>query len=72
MKEIIKGLCKKGVIYVITFFSIIAFVLFISWLLTCGLVKLITLCFGWKFTWGIGTGIWLILLLIKDLIPKSK
>lgn len=72
MKEIIKGLCKKGVIYVITFFAVIAFVLFISWLLTCGLVKLITLCFGWKFTWGIGTGIWLILFLLKDLMPKSK
>lgn len=31
----------------------------LSWLLTCGLIKLITLCFGWKFSWAIATGIWL-------------
>ena len=37
----------------------------LSWILSCGLVKLITICFGWHFTWGIATGVWLILLLIN-------
>lgn len=37
----------------------------ISWLATCGLIKLITLCFGWTFSWLIATGIWLILCLLK-------
>jgi hypothetical protein len=37
----------------------------ISWLATCGLIKLITLCFGWTFNWLIATGIWLILCLLK-------
>ena len=38
----------------------------ISWLATCGLIKLITLCFGWTFSWLIATGIWLVLCLLKQ------
>lgn len=37
----------------------------ISWIITCGIVKLITMCFGLKFTWLIGTGVWLILCLLR-------
>ena len=46
----------------------------ISWLATRGLIKLITLCFGWTFSWLIATGIWLILLLfywLEDLITSE-
>lgn len=43
-----------------------------SWLITCGIVKLITLCFGIDFTWGIGTGVWLILFLIGTVTGKKK
>ena len=32
-----------------------------SWILTCGLIYLVTLCFGLEFSWLISTGIWLIL-----------
>ena len=39
----------------------------ISWIATCGVVKLITLCFGLSFSWPIATGIWLILLLLGGL-----
>lgn len=39
-----------------------------SWLITCGLVKLVTLCFGWVFSWPIATGIWLILVVINLLL----
>lgn len=39
--------------------------LFISWLSTCGIVKLITLCFDMTFSWAIATGIWLILFLLN-------
>ena len=35
-----------------------------SWISVCGIVKLITLCFGWTFSWPIATGVWLILLLL--------
>lgn len=33
----------------------------VSWLITCGIVKLICLCFGLTFTWLIATGIWLLI-----------
>lgn len=37
----------------------------VSWIATCGIIKLITLCFGWSFSWIIATGIWLIAFLVK-------
>lgn len=39
-------------------------VLGISWVLTCGWLYLIALCFSWVWSWKIATGIWLILLLL--------
>jgi hypothetical protein len=42
-----------------------------SWAITCGIIKLITLCFGWTFKWKIATGIWLIICLLQ-LIFKSS
>lgn len=38
---------------------------FVSWLSTCGIVKLITLCFDMTFSWAIATGVWLILFLLN-------
>ena len=35
-----------------------------SWIGTCGVIKLITMCFGWTFKWSWATGIWLIMLLL--------
>lgn len=40
------------------------FMFAISWICTCGVVYLITLCFGWTFSWAVSTGIWLILCLL--------
>lgn len=39
----------------------------VSWLITCGIVKLICLCFGLTFTWLIATGIWLLIILLKNI-----
>lgn len=48
-------------------------VLALSWIVTYGFIKLITICFGWTFKWSIATGIWLILLLLEaTLKPESK
>lgn len=41
-----------------------AFVL--SYLLTCGSIKLICLCFGLTFSWLIATGIWLVMILLRS------
>lgn len=39
----------------------------ISWIATCGIIKLITMCFGWEFSWAIATGIWLIICILKSI-----
>jgi hypothetical protein len=39
----------------------------LGWITTCGIIKLITLCFGWKFSWAMATGIWLIIYLLKTI-----
>lgn len=44
----------------------------LSWIATCGIIKLITLCFGLTFSWGIATGIWLILILLGEIFGKSR
>ena len=44
----------------------------ISWIATCGLVKLITLCFGWTFSWGWATGVWLVMILLKSVFSTNS
>lgn len=41
-----------------------------SWLLTCGLIYLVTLCFGLEFSWLFSTGIWLILAFLNPFKQK--
>lgn len=41
-----------------------------SWIITCGIIKLITLCFGLSFSWAIATGIWLVLCLLESIFKK--
>ena len=43
-----------------------------SWILTCGIIKLITLCFGWTFKWSISTGIWLIMFLLGSTFKSNS
>lgn len=45
----------------------IIFTYALSWIVTCGLIKLITLCFGWAFSWAIATGIWIVLVILKSI-----
>lgn len=37
----------------------------ISWAVTMGIVKLLTLCFGWRFSLPVATGIWILLMIAK-------
>lgn len=43
----------------------------LSWIITCGIIKLITMCFGLTFSWGMATGIWLIWILLKSLFSNN-
>ena len=42
----------------------------LSWIVTCGVIKLITLCFGWTFSWAIATGVWLVLCILKSIFSR--
>ena len=63
MKEKIK---QGGIVAALTIL-IVAICSGISWIALCGIIKLITMCFGWEFSWSISTGIWLILLILQSI-----
>ena len=46
---------------------IIAALYGVSWIATCGIIKLITMCFGLTFKWSIATGIWLIICILRSI-----
>lgn len=46
--------------------TILAFCYGLSWIVTCGIIKLITMCFGLTFKWSIATGIWLIICILRS------
>lgn len=50
---------------------IVVWSLAISWAITVGLIYLITLCFPVNFSLLYATGIWLILLFIKQVFAKG-
>ena len=57
---------KEKLTKVVRFIAIIALCYGLSWIITCGIIKLVTMCFGLTFKWSIATGIWLILCLLKS------
>ena len=59
----------RGIIAVL--FLMVALTAF-SWIVICGIVKLITICFGWAFSWPIATGIWLVMILLRMVFVQSN
>lgn len=62
-----KNIFKKSLFVIL----IVAFLYFVSWILTCGIIKLITLCFGLSFSWLIATGIWLIMCVVQSILKRD-
>ena len=52
---------------IIAFIFVVILCYGISWIVTCGIIKLITLCFGLTFKWSVATGIWLIICLLRSI-----
>lgn len=50
---------------------VVVIVAALSWLLTCGIIWLITLCFGWTFKWSVATGIWLIMFILRSIFNST-
>ena len=41
-------------------------------LITCGIINLITICFGLKFKWSVAIGIWLIMCLLSAIFKSGN
>lgn len=70
-------LCKKFGFTLGVLMALLVFIAILagSWLTTCGLIYIMTLCFGWEFSWSIATGFWVLMILIRTLfngIGKNK
>ena len=62
---------KEGGIVAIFIILILAFCIGMSWIITCGIIKLITMCFGWEFSWTVSTGIWLIMIMMRNILNAT-
>ena len=58
---------KQGGIVAVVVILLLSVCYGISWIVTCGIIKLITMCFGWEFSLAIATGIWLIICILKSI-----
>lgn len=65
-KDLMKKISEGGIVALIVILILIL-IYGLSWIISCGIIKLITLCFGWTFKWGIATGIWLVMCLLRSI-----
>ena len=57
--------------------ALVAIVIFlvlgaISWIITCGIFYLITLCFSLECSWLTATGVWLVMILLKSIFNTTN
>lgn len=62
--------CLAWLIGVLAAILVYLFCVGISWIAVCGIVKLITLCFGLEFNWLWATGVWLIIVLLHAMLSN--
>ena len=62
-----KNKIKQGGIVAVVVILLFVICRGISWIVTCGIIKLITMCFGLEFSWAVATGIWLIICILKSI-----
>lgn len=63
----LKNKLAKGGATAIVVILILAVYYGLSWIITCGIIKLITMCFGLTFKWSIATGIWLVICILRSI-----
>ncbi len=66
-KRKIKNTCLTAIATVMILIALYG----VSWIATCGIIKLITICFGFTFKWSIATGIWLVLALLRGIFSVT-
>ena len=62
---------KDNVIGFVFVVLIVAAALATDWAIMCGIIKLITMCFGMKFKFSVATGIWLIIFVVRRAIKSA-
>ena len=67
MSKNLRNKIAEGGAVALVVVGILAFAYGFSWIVTCGIIKLITMCFGWTFKWSIATGIWLIICILRSI-----
>ena len=67
MSKNLKNKIAEGGTVALLVIVIVAVCYGFSWIVTCGIIKLITMCFGLTFKWSIATGIWLIMCLLQSI-----
>ncbi len=68
----LKEKMSDNTLLIIGFILIVTLAYAVSWIATCGIIKLITLYFGWTFKWSISTGIWLVLILARTVFKSEN
>ena len=63
----LKNKIAEGGVVALVVIGILVLAYGVSWIVTCGIIKLITMCFGWTFKWRIATGIWLIICILRSI-----
>lgn len=69
-KKRINKIKKCGLISIMIMVLLIACYA-MSWIITCGIIKLITMCFGLTFKWSIATGVWLIICIMQSIFKTT-
>ena len=67
-KKLRKNTIQKTLVYIAIW--VIAYA--ISWIITCGWVKLITMCLDLPFSWKVATGCWLIACILRAIFRNRK
>ena len=71
MSKNLKNKIAEGGTVALLVIVIVAVCYGFSWIVTCGIIKLITMCFGLTFKWSIATGIWLIICLLQSIFKVT-
>ena len=70
MKKFKENIAEGGILALISIAILIGLGA-ISWLITCGLFYLITLCFSLEFSWLTATGVWLVMVLLRSIFSVT-
>ena len=70
MSKLKEKFAEGGIVALISIALLIGFGA-ISWLITCGIFYLITLCFSLEFSWLTATGVWLVMVLLRGIFSVT-